>query len=167
MHLKTLFFFFKICVAWNVANSTQWNCWLLKMHVWYSQFVLINSVFPTENTYLFFWEPLNHKQEWMGNVKVESIFHVCFCLDFTFLGFYLAVGMKIKTSSVASQDGCKKEFSFQNQKWDVRELGLSGVGGECPVPVLPSQPVTLTRLYLSSLQFILILKWGSLHLNHL
>lgn len=123
--------------------------------------------FSTENTYLFFWEHVNHKQEWMGNVKVERIFHVCSCLDFTFLGFYLAAGMKIKTSSVASQDRWKKEFSFQNQKWDMRELGLLGVGGECPVPVLPSQPVTLTRLYLFSLQFILILKWGTLHLNHL
>lgn len=48
--------------------------------------------------------------------QVESIFHICSCLDFTFLGFYLAVGVKIKTSSVASQDGWKKEFSFQNQK---------------------------------------------------
>lgn len=33
-------FFKQKCVSWNMANSTQQNCWLLKMCAWYSVYGL-------------------------------------------------------------------------------------------------------------------------------
>ena len=77
----------------------------------------------------------------MGDVKKESIFHVFSCLDFTFLGFHLAVCIEVIIrlyQLLLKMDG-RKNFLSRIRMRCERPGSLGGWVGEYPVLTLPSQ----------------------------